>query len=129
MVQEAPLTITLDGLTDLDASELKTELKKAGIDLATLDLKKNVGAVGGARKGEPATIMAIIALSSIAMTAISIYLAKKRSHETREESITITLPDGTKFQHRIRTTGSAEEINADVMGKIAALKIPFPKTS
>lgn len=128
MSQETLATITLEGLTPLDADELKQELTKAGVDPAALELKKNVGAVGGARKGEPATLFAIVALSSVAMTAISIYLAKRRSHVSKSESLTITLPDGTKIEHKIQSTGSAEEIKADVMGKVASLRIPFPKT-
>ena len=33
-----------------------------------------------------------------------------------------------QIEHEIQSTGSAEEIKADVMGKVASLRIPFPKT-
>ena len=121
-------TVVLAGRDPEAFSGAAKELTKAGVDPAALELKKNVGAVGGARKGEPATLFAIVALSSVAMTAISIYLAKRRSHVSKSESLTITLPDGTKIEHKIQSTGSAEEIKADVMGKVASLRIPFPKT-
>ena len=119
-------TIGISGLTPLEAEELRAALVQAGGKSGELDVKPEAGEVGGARKGEPFTMFAAIVVSQLALTALTIYLAKRRATARKKETLFITLPDGTRIEHQVEAESTEAEIKADLMGKIGELKIPLP---
>jgi len=119
-------TIALHGLTPLEAEELKTELEKAGCELAaTVQVAREPDEVGGSKKGEPFTMFAVIVVSQLALTALALYLAKGRSRVHKTERITIKRLNGETITHEIEIAADKEDaIRADLMSKIGQMRIP-----
>jgi len=127
-MSDAALTLALSGLTPLEASELKSALAKAGCDPDSgLKTSQERGAVAGAKKGEPFTIMAIVAVSNVALNGLAIYLAKSRSASRRKMKLSYSSPSGELLDFELEIEAHHEDaIRAEVMDKIAKLKIPMP---
>jgi hypothetical protein len=121
-------TIALPGLTHLEADELATVLRGAGAD-PTSDL--NVQPESGDAEdkyGEPFTLLAVIVLGQITMTALAIYLAKERHGSTKKVYLRHRRPDGEEVEYALEIDTSSEAATkADLLKQIAALKIPMPK--
>ncbi len=127
-MSKAPLTVALSGLTPLEAAELRSALAKAGCDPDSgLEVTQEQGAVGGAKKGEPFTILAIVAISQVALSGLAIYLAKSRSGSRRKMKLSYSSPSGELLTFELEIEAHQEDaIRAEVMEKIAKLKIPMP---
>lgn len=127
-MSNAPLTLALSGLTSLQAAELKSALAKAGGDPdSDLQVIQEQGAVGGAKKGEPFTILAVLALSQVALSGLAMYLAKSRGGSRRKVTLTYSSPSGERLTYELEVEAHHEDaIRAEVMEKIAELKIPVP---
>ena len=127
-MSDAPLTLALSGLTPLEAAELRSALAKAGGDPDSgLKITQEQGAVGGAKKGEPFTILAIVSLSHLALTGLAIYFAKSRSGSRRKMKLSYSSPSGELLTFELDIEAHHEDaIRAEVMEKIAKLKIPMP---
>lgn len=127
-MSDAPLTLSLAGLTPLEAAELAAALAKAGCAPESgLRTTPEHGAVGGARKGEPFTMLAVVAVSQMALTGVAIYLAKKRSSSRRWAKLTRSSPNGEVLTFEVEIESHDEEaIKAELIEKIGALKIPLP---
>jgi hypothetical protein len=128
-MSDAALTLALSGLTPLEASELKSALTKAGCDPDSgLQTRQEQGAVTGAKKGEPFTILAIVSISQLALSGLAIYLAKSRSRSRRKLKLSYSSPSGELLTFELEIEAHHEDaIRAEVMEKIAKLKIPMPE--
>lgn len=123
-------TVSLSGLTPLEVAELKAALVEVGCDPATtLQTSKVTGGVSGAKKGEPATMLAIVVVGQLAMTGLSLYLARGGERSRRVEKLVFQDAEGRRLEHTIEITSSkAEAINADLMQQVAKLKMPTSHT-
>lgn len=121
------IKLTLSGLTPLEVEDLRAALAQAGGDPASLQATKVRGEVAGARKGEPFTIMVVLAVSQIAITGLALYLAKGRSRTQAKQKIRITTPDGGEVEYELEIASDREEaIRADLMEQVEKLRIPTP---
>jgi hypothetical protein len=129
IMQDESVTIVLQGLTPLDADELGTDVQRAGGDPdSTLQVQPDPGAVAGTRRGEPFTLIALMAVSQVALTALTVYLAKGRTHSKRKLSIRHRKPDGEMTIYELEVDASSEEaLRADLLKQIGSLRIPLPK--
>ncbi|SEK13779.1 hypothetical protein [Paraburkholderia diazotrophica] len=120
------VTVSFNGLTSLDVAELRASLAEAGADPAVvLKATKEPSDVTGPRKGEPATMLVIVALTQLTVTGLSIYLAKARSRSHSEDTFKFETPDGQKFEYT-RKVGveKQDEIHADLMKQIRTFNLP-----
>ena len=121
-------TIALPGLTHLEADELATILRGAGADPASnLNVRPETGDADE-HYGEPFTLLAVIALGQITMTALAIYLAKERRRNKEKVYLRHRWPNGEEMEYALEVDTSSEAATkADLLKQIAALKIPIPK--
>jgi hypothetical protein len=95
-MDDADFTLQIQNLPKMDLIEIdKRVLPDLDVELRTLDQSEE-------RYGEPATLMAIIAVGTIALPALLLWLAGKRKKITVEDIQSATLPDGTKVKRVVR---------------------------
>ena len=125
MIQTSP-TIELRGLSMLELSDLKREIKNAGAEPKdVLRSEAETGGVSNTRHGEPATILATMLVSQIVLTGLAIFLAKGRKKNTLEVEIIYQNAQGEKVVQRIRSTACTEEaITEDFLKQLKAITIP-----
>ena len=105
------VAVQVEGLGKIDLLELETSLPSSAVKLHALDASEHA-------YGEPGTILAIVAAGSVLLPPLLLWLAKHRWGFTLVEDETVTLPDGTKVERRVRVTvrksapPTAEEIHA-----------------
>ena len=130
-MQEHETAIELTGLNHLEAAELKADLKQAGADPAdSLSVQRVNDDVSGRTgvHGDPFTVMAVLAVSQVALTGLAVYLAKGRKDATQILRIRHTKPGGEELRYElVVNTHSEDAIRADLMKQIGALHIPLPK--
>jgi hypothetical protein len=121
-------TIAVPGLTHLEADELATTLRDAGADPdSDLDVQSE-GGDGEDRYNEPFTLLAVMALSQITMTALAIYLSKGSTRSRMKVYLRHRRPDGEEIEYTLEVdTSSQEATKADLLKQIVALKIPLPE--
>lgn len=123
------VTVFLGGMTALEVAELRSSLVEAGADPALmLNVAKESSDVTGSRKGEPATMLVIIAVSQLALTGMSIYLSKGKKRVRSEEMLIFQTSNGEKIEYRLsKDVETQEAIHADLMKQIRQFKPPtFP---
>jgi hypothetical protein len=122
------ITVSLPGLTHLEADELASVLRRAGADVTTeLDVRPEA-TTSDRRHHEPFALLAVVTLGQITLTALAIYLAKERKRGTRKVHLRYRSPTGEELEYTLEVDVSSEEaIRSDLLKQIAALKIPMPK--
>ena len=94
--------IEISGLNNLDLAQLQEELQHSGL---SCEVQRAAGAQSPdhrARYGELATRMVILAVTPAVLNAISIWLNKKNSGESFEETLSVVGPDGSRKEHKIK---------------------------
>src|SRR5258705_13902412 len=121
-------TIALPGVAPLEAAELAPVLRGAGADPASdLDVQPESGDAED-QYGEPFTLLAVMALGQITMSALAIYLTKERKRSTKKVYLRHRWPNGEEVEYTLEIDTSSEAATqADLLKQIAALKIPIPK--
>lgn len=106
--------IRLLELTKLDAHELQQELgETAGLDYETLTAD---------RAGEPATFIAVVGLSALAIKGISMWLLKRRTKEEVEFSFERKHQDGSTERRTARVVfSSSSPPPAEVIEQVGAV--------
>jgi hypothetical protein len=100
-VNAPAITVAVPGLTHLEADELATTLRDAGADPdSDLDVQSE-GGDGEDRYNEPFTLLAVMALSQITMTALAIYLSKERKRSTMKVYLRHRRPDGEEIDEAV----------------------------
>lgn len=127
-MSDEEVTVSLSGLTALEVAELRSALTEAGADPAVvLTATKERSDVAGPRKGEPATILVVIAAGQLAITGLALYLAKGRARTRSKEKILIVGRHGERLEYeRDIATDKQEAIKADLMEQVSKMKIPTP---
>jgi hypothetical protein len=124
-------TIELAELNHLEADELESDLRAAGLAPASgLEIRRVDGGLDGraGAHGEPFTLLAIMALGQVALTGLAVYLAKGRQNSKQKIRLRHRKPDGEELEFELEVDVSSEEaIRADLMKQIGALHIPLPK--
>ncbi len=124
------VTIALQGLSPLEVKELQQALASAGAEASTVRTASEDSETGASKHYEPFTMLAVIAVSQVALTGLAIYLAKGRSRSTTRERLVIRLLDGTTISHEVETENASEQqISEELMRKLAELKVPIPRTT
>lgn len=126
-MQAQGLTIVLQGLTHLEADELATELQRAGADPeAHLKTEAQTGGLDS-EYGEPFTLLALLAVSQVTLTALALYLTKARKHQKSVIRVRHRRPDGEEMEYTIELDTSSEEATrADLVKQIAGLNVSLP---
>ena len=93
--------IRIPELTKLEAHELSEELSDH-VRFETQSMTTD-------RAGEPATLVAVVALSALAIKGISLWLLKRRSEGQVETIVELTRSDGSVERRTIRANFSSSD--------------------
>ena len=110
-MESSDVAVQVEGLGKIDLLELETAFPSSGVKLHALDAREHV-------YGEPGTVLALIAAGGLVLPPLLLWLAQRRWGFTLKEDETVTLPDGTRVERRVRVIirksapPSAEEIEA-----------------
>ncbi|MBY5406355.1 hypothetical protein [Rhizobium leguminosarum] len=122
------ISIAVPGLTHLEADELATALRDAGGDPDSDLVALSEGGGAEDRYNEPFTLLAVMALGRITITALAIYLSKERTRSTKKVHLRHRWPNGEEIEYTLEVDTSSEEATkADLLKQIATLKIPVPE--
>ncbi|MFN0139086.1 MAG: hypothetical protein ACKVQW_03230 [Pyrinomonadaceae bacterium] len=96
-----PPKLIISGLTPLDEEQLR-ELLEDAVEFDEPQVPEGTLA-------EPATITAIIALSSMAIGALAVYLNKSRRSYLLEKAVKVVHPDGRVEEVTLKVQASSSE--------------------
>lgn len=104
-------TIRLSGLNELDAEEL---LEAVG---PTVELQRPEVQEGAL--AEPATITAVVALTSALMPVVALWLSKGRRSYLRKQTFKITHPDGRVEERTLEVRASSQDAaTAEILAEL-----------
>lgn len=121
-------TIELHQLTPLEVADLKQALKETGAEPSkVLVATPERGGVSGTRKGEPATVFIVLAVSQAVLTGVALWVAKGRSQQSVSRELEYRSPTGEVMRYRVESTATTEEaIAADVLEQLKGFTVPSP---
>jgi hypothetical protein len=94
-------SIEISGLNNLDLLQLQEQLQHAGLSCEVQRGAEAQSREHRARHGELATALVILAMTPAVLNAISIWLNRKHSGESFEETLSVVGPDGSRKEHKI----------------------------
>jgi hypothetical protein len=97
-----PQSICLAPLSNDDVAELLEVFEERAVDSLTIGPQ----AAGEFRAGDPATIAAVVLVSTTAIAALTAFLLKRRRKSKVDYSLSVEYPDGTKIQETLRIEAS-----------------------
>jgi hypothetical protein len=111
--------IEISGLNNLDLVELQSEVHRSGL---SLEVSRNASAQSSDhrhRHGELATAAVILALTPAVLKVISIWLNRRHSGDSFEETLTVVAPDGSRKEHIIKfRRDKSEAAEAGILAEI-----------
>jgi hypothetical protein len=97
-----PQSLCLAPLSDEDVAELLEAFEERSVDSLAIGPQT----AGEFRVGDPATIAAVVVISTSAIAALTAFLLKRRRKSKIDYSLSVEYPDGTKVQETLRLEAS-----------------------
>jgi hypothetical protein len=101
--------IEISGLNNLDLLDLQSVVHQSGISCEVSRDDSAQSPDHRHRHGELATAVVILALTPAVLKVISIWLNRKHSGDSFEETLTVVAPDGSRKEHTIKYHGDKSE--------------------